>query len=170
MSKLNSRFSHLKINTGSEEYRKSDNSSKNKQKPINDINTFRIQSPKNIDLLNYKPLKISLTTPLTAKNENNNKIFFGSLQNHDSSSKAIKPSILTVFKNYSKNKNNENIQINSLTLTNIGNLNNAHQNNTNNILSGHFQKNPNLNNTSNNYLKTHLIKENEKTSKVICFV
>lgn len=158
MSKLNTKFSHLRINTSNEDYRKTENQSKNKQKPINEINTFRIQSPKNIDIMYNKPLKISLTSPLTAKNENNNnKFFFPNMPNQESNNKAVKPSILSVFKNYSKNKNNENS--NSITLSNLNHQNNGNHNSTNNLLNNNNQQNLNLNNLTNNFLKLQMNKE-----------
>ena len=161
MSKINTRFSHLRINTGNDEYRKVDNNSKTKQKQINDINTFRIQSPKNIDMMFNRPLKISLTSPLTTKNENkNNKLLFGNFNHQDSTNKAIKPSILNVFKNYSKGKNNENTVSNN-TLSNLGSFNNAVQNNPN-IVNINLQQNSNLNHQNNNYLKTQIIKERDR--------
>lgn len=164
MSKLNSRFSHLRINTGNDEYRKADNSSKTKQKQINEINTFRIQSPKNIDMMFNKQLKISLNSPVTTKNENNhNKIFFGNMNNQDSTNKAVKPSILTVFKNYSKGKNNENA-ISNKTLSNLGSFNNAVQNNSNLVNINLHHQNSNLNNQNNNFLKTQINKESERTA------
>jgi hypothetical protein len=164
MSKLNSRFSHLRINTGNDDFRKVDNNSKAKQKQINEINTFRIQSPKNIDMMFNKPLKISLTSPLTTKNENNNnKIYFGSSNYQDSTNKAVKPSILTVFKNYSKGKNHENNNANS-TLSNLGSFNNAVQNNPNLVKITLHQSS---NNQANNYLKNHFnIKGNDDRSAV----
>lgn len=161
MSKLNSRFSHLRINTGNDEYRKVDNNTKQKQRTINEINTFRIQSPKNIDMMFNKPIKISLTSPLTTKNENNNnKLFFGNSNNQDSTSKAVKPSILTVFKNYSKGKNNENLNSNN-NLNNLGSFNNGVQNNPNIV---NINLHQNSNNQTNNFLKSQLNnKENDKT-------
>ncbi len=110
-----------------------------------------------------KPLKISLTSPVTTKNEsNNNKIYFGSLNNQDSTNKAIKPSILTVFKNYSKGKNNENTIYNN-TLSSLGSFNNAVQNNPN-LVNINLHQNSNLNNQNNNYLKTQINKDSERTT------
>ncbi len=153
MSKVNSKFSHLRINTNNEDYLKTENQNKNRQKPNNEINTFRIQSPKNIDILYNKPLKISLTSPLTAKNDNNkNKLLFSSVSNQDPSNKAIKPSVLSTLKNYSKNKNNENP--NSITSTNL-NYNNGNHDNS--------QQNSNIKNHPNNLLKLQINKdENER--------
>lgn len=142
MSKLYSRFSHLRINTGTEEYRNSNNS-KNKQKPPSEINTFRIQSPKNIELLFSKNTKISLTSPLTAKNDNNkNRQFLGNISNIDSVNKAIKPSILSVFKNNIKNKMPDYQNNTNYNLTNI-------YKQSNNTENGYINKNDINNNLSN---------------------
>ena len=70
MSKLNSRFSHLRINIGNEELRNGDN--KIKKIPSRDSNTFRIQSPKNLNTFTNRQIQVVYTSPPTAKKDNNN--------------------------------------------------------------------------------------------------
>ena len=156
MNKFDSRISNLRINTGNDEYRKIENS-KNIQKELYEINTFRLQSPKNIDLNTHKPLKISLGTPTNYSNETNrNKIFFGNLNKNDNVNKATKPSVLSVFNNYQKNLNINPTKLNNLTYhftQNKGNSfhNKIHPNEllvTNNTKTDYKDSDKNLNNNA----------------------
>lgn len=149
MSKLNSRFSHLRINIGNEELRNGDN--KIKKIPSRDSNTFRIQSPKNLNTFTNRQIQVVYTSPPTAKKDNNNFTIktnytinnnansFNKTSNpgyihttaskndrNDSSIKLGKSNLYSIIKSNSKNKtNNENnLNINyTNTLGNRGNVN-----------------------------------------------
>jgi len=72
MSKVSSRFSHLRINVPSDEIQNT--AEKPKTNLFRDANTFRIQSPKNLHTLTNRPVQMIYTSPMTAKNENKNLI------------------------------------------------------------------------------------------------
>jgi len=151
MSKFNTRFSHLRINTGE------DLSITQKQKAnlLRNENTFRLQSPKvmgNATLTN-RPVQVLYTSPTTTKNENskymmNNYLSAGGQGNNqqknhqsgylytvagkteklDYSNKLGKNNLLSVIKSNLRGKNNEgniqqniNTQYNSNAPNRIGN-------------------------------------------------
>jgi len=65
---MNSRFSHLRINVGSEEIRY--NTEKSKINNFRDSNSLRILSPKNSNTLTNRPVQVVHTSPMRVKNDN----------------------------------------------------------------------------------------------------
>ena len=123
MSKFNSRFSHLRINVGTDEQRNT--AEKPKTNYFRDSNTLRIQSPKNLNTLTNRPVPVIYSSPMTAKNESKNYLvnnftkeiqpnnpsslaknsssgYLNTMQNkHDRmemSAKAGKPNLLNIIK------------------------------------------------------------------------
>ncbi len=160
MSKLNSRFSHLRINVNTEDIRNT--SEKPKTNYFRDPNTYRIQSPKNINTMMNKPVQLVYTSPMTAKNENKNYAVNNFSKENQPSSVAKNGNF--TYNNTLQNKRNDKIELSSKTNQKPNLLNIIKSNLTR---KGNYNTNNNIyvNNSNNNNINYHILNNNNSQNK-----
>jgi len=167
MSKMNSRFSHLRINVGSEEIRY--NTEKSKINNFRDSNSLRILSPKNSNTLTNRPVQVVHTSPMRVKNDNQKNFLVNNFtrenqsNNTNSVSKNTNSGYLNTMQNQKMDKLELSVKAGKPNLINIiksnlraknqfiDNLNSNNNFNFHNLNRNGNSKNDNITNYNNNF-------------------